>query len=218
VSDERGYTLVEMLVVMTILGVVIAGLTSIFVSGSRAELDLNRRFQAQQQARLALDKIRVDLHCASNAQVQAINGYNGVAISAPNCSAATIDWCLVPSTAMSGRYALYRTTSAANKCASTDTGRVRVADYLLSNTINAAITGGALPAQTVFGTTQTTPSAQLETVLVDFPVSVNPTATQDVYELKDAIVARNSTRCSSLVTAGWTGSACTTATTYAAAP
>ncbi|HET8527864.1 MAG TPA: type II secretion system protein [Gaiellaceae bacterium] len=207
-GDERGYTLIEMLVVMIILGVVVGGLTTIFVSGSRAQMDLNRRFQAQQQARLALDKIRVDLHCATNAQVQAINGYNGVAISAPNCSSSTIDWCLVPSTAMTGRYALYRTTSTTNKCASTDTGRLKVADYLLSNTINAALTG--VPAtRTVFGTMQTTPTGELETVLVDFPVSVNPTSTQDVYELKDAIVARNSARCVGT---------CTTTSTYATSP
>src|SRR5437763_266578 len=66
-GNERGYTMVEMLVVMSILSIVIAGLTTVFVSGGRAELDLNRRFQSQQQARLALDKIRVDLHCASSA-------------------------------------------------------------------------------------------------------------------------------------------------------
>ena len=55
-TNEGGYTLVEMLVVMAILGVVISGLTTIFVSGSHAELDLNRRFQAQQQARLLQER------------------------------------------------------------------------------------------------------------------------------------------------------------------
>jgi prepilin-type N-terminal cleavage/methylation domain-containing protein len=181
-SNERGYTLVEMLVVMAILGIVISGLTTVFVSGSRAELDMNRRFQAQQQARLALDKIRTDLHCATAAQVQTINTYNGVAISAPNCGTATIDWCLVPSAAMSGRYALYRTTSTSNKCASADTGRLKVADYLTTNT-------------NVFTTLTNVSNGSLEAVSVDFPISVNPTATRDVYELKDMIAARNSTRC-----------------------
>jgi prepilin-type N-terminal cleavage/methylation domain-containing protein len=181
-GNERGYTLVEMLIVMAILGIVISGLTTIFVSGSRAELDMNRRFQAQQQARLALDRIRADLHCASAAQVQTINTYNGVAISAPNCSTATIDWCLVPSTKLTGRYALYRTTSTTNKCASTDTGRLLVADYLTRNT-------------GVFTTLTNVSNGSLEVVLVDFPISANPTATSDVYELKDMIVARNSTRC-----------------------
>ena len=207
-SDERGYTLVEMLVVMVILSVVVGGLTTVFVSGSRAEMGLNRRFQAQQQARLALDKIRVDLHCATSAQVQTINGYNGLAIAAPNCYSATVDWCLVPSTAMSGRYALYRTTSATNKCAAADTSRLKVADYLLANTIDAALTG-VPTTRTVFGMSQTTTAGQLETVLVDFPVSVNPTSTRDVYELKDAIVARNSVRCVGT---------CTTTTTYATTP
>jgi prepilin-type N-terminal cleavage/methylation domain-containing protein len=125
-TDERGYSLVEMLVVMAILGVVISGLTTVFVSGSRAELDMNRRFQAQQQARLALDRFRADLHCASAAQVQTINSYTGsIAISAPNCTTATIDWCLVPSPHMTGRYALYRTVSTTNKCASADTAPAR---------------------------------------------------------------------------------------------
>jgi prepilin-type N-terminal cleavage/methylation domain-containing protein len=197
-SDERGYTLVEMLVVMAILGVVISGLTTIFVSGSRAELDMNRRFQAQQQARLALDKVRGDLHCASAAQVQTINTYNGVAISAPNCSTATIDWCLVPSVKMSGRYALYRTTSATNKCASADTSRLLVADYLTRNT-------------SVFSTLTNVSNGSLEVVLVDFPISVNPASTRDVYELKDMIVARNSTRCSTV-------GGCASSTAYAVTP
>ena len=44
-------------------------------------------------------------------------------------------------------------------------------------------------------TTATIPYQGLETVGVDFPVSVSPTATKNVYELKDSIVAANSTRC-----------------------
>lgn len=181
-SDERGYTLVEMLVVMTILGIVIAGLTTIFVSGSRAELDLNRRFQAQQQARLALDKIRVDVHCGSAAQAQTINTYPGLKIAAANCSPTTISWCVVPSTTMSGRFALYRTTGTTSTCQSADTKRVKVADYLTTST-------------GVFSTPNVAQDA-LQFVLVDVPVSVNPTVTRDVYELKDTLVARNSTRCS----------------------
>jgi hypothetical protein len=35
----------------------------------------------------------------------------------------------------------------------------------------------------------------LDYVQVDIPVSVNPTATADKYELKDTLVDRNSTRC-----------------------
>ena len=62
---ERGYTLVEMLIVMVIMGIVTTSLTVLFVQGSNAELDMNNRFQAQLTARLALDKMRREVHCAS---------------------------------------------------------------------------------------------------------------------------------------------------------
>ena len=38
-------------------------LVSLFTSGAKAELDMNRRFEAQQNARLALDRMRRELHC-----------------------------------------------------------------------------------------------------------------------------------------------------------
>jgi prepilin-type N-terminal cleavage/methylation domain-containing protein len=179
-GDERGYTLVEMLVVMSILGTVIAGLTTVFVSGSRAELDLNRRFQAQQQARLAVDKIKLDLHCASAAEVDATYGY--LKIAEDNCSATHVTYCAVTSPNMSSRYALYRTTNiTTSRCSSTDTSRKMVADYLTKNTGLWSFSA---------------PDGLLEMISIDFPVSVNPTATRDVYELKDTLVARNSVRCS----------------------
>lgn len=199
-TDERGYSLVEMVVVMAILGVVISGLTTVFVSGSHAELDMNRRFQAQQQARLALDKIRIDIHCAAAAQAQTVNTYPALKISEPNCSslnggASTITWCVETSPSMSSRYALYRSTGSTSICQSADTSRSLVADYLTRNT-------------NVF-TTSTVPQDTLELVQVDFPVSVNPTVTRDVYELKDTVVARNSTRCST------SGGCSTSASPYA---
>ena len=49
--DEGGYSLVEMLTVLSIMSVVLTGLVALFVQGSNAQLDTNRRFQAQQDAR-----------------------------------------------------------------------------------------------------------------------------------------------------------------------
>ena len=181
---ERGYTLVEMLVVMSILGVVMAGLTTVFVSGSHAELDLNRRFQAQQQARLALGRITTDLHCASAAEVDATYGY--LKIAEDNCSSAHVTYCAEASPQMSSRYALYRTTNVTtSRCTASDTSAVKIADYLTRNT-------GLW--------TFSAPNGLLEMISVDFPISVNPNATQDVYELKDTLVARNSVRCSTTCT------------------
>lgn len=196
--DERGYSLVEMVVVMAIMGVVMAGLTTIFVGGSRAETDLNRRFVAQQQSRLAQAKIETDLQCAQAAQVQTISTYPGLAIYEPNCAdpntgSTTIDYCIIPSTVMTGRYALWRSPATSNRCSATDTNMTKVADYLTSNattTSYSSTTGTA-----VFGEQANLAANSLEFIMVDFPVSDNPTATKDVYELKDAIAVRNSTRC-----------------------
>jgi len=184
VRDERGYSLIELLVVMAILGIVLGALTTVFVSGSNAEVDLNRQFQAQQAARLALDKIRVDIHCASAAQAQTIGTYPGVKLAFPSggCYPSTLSWCVVPSSTMTGRFAIYRSSATTNICTSSDATRVLVADDLTRNT-------------NIF-TTPTIPNLGLETVSVDFPVSVNAIPTRDLYELKDSIVARNySPRC-----------------------
>lgn len=190
-GEERGYSLIELVVVMLILGIVISGLTTVFVSGSNAELDMNRRFQAQEQARLALDKIRGDIHCgtsatsgSSAAQAATINTYQALRINTTSCNAGTttyVYWCVVPVTTTPVRYALYRTQSTAaptsSTCTASDTSRQLVADYLINN---AAFTTGTIPYQA------------LQTVDVDFEVDVNPTTTtKDVYELKDSIVARD---------------------------
>jgi type II secretory pathway pseudopilin PulG len=61
--------MIELLVVMAILGVVISGITAAFVSGSKSEVDLNRRFVGQQNSRLALSQLRKDIHTACDATV-----------------------------------------------------------------------------------------------------------------------------------------------------
>jgi hypothetical protein len=173
---------------MVILVIVIGSLTTVFISGSSAEASLNRRFQAQQSARMGLDRIRTDIHCATKAQAQTINTYPGVKLLVANCYAATptISWCAVQVTASPPRYALYRsTTTDATTCTSSDAARLLVADYL---TTSSAFTTGTIQQFT------------LQRVGVDFKVSVSATSsTTDVYELTDSIVARNAPRC---ITAG----------------
>ena len=184
-GGEQGYSLIELLVTMVILVTVLGSLTTVFISGSSAEASLNRRFQAQQNARMALDRIRTDIHCATAAQAQTINTYPGLKLAVANCSAATptISWCAV--LVSTGRYALYRSpTTGGTTCTSSDAARVLVADYL---TTSAAFTTGTIQQYT------------LQRVAVDFKVSVNTTPALDDYELTDSIVARNATRC---VTAG----------------
>jgi len=182
-GEEEGYTLVELIVVMAILGTVVAGLTAVFVGGSAAEIDLNLRFQAQQQARLGLNQIRSDVHCASAAQAQTIGTYPGLKLSVSQCYASTptISWCVVPVTTTPARYAVYRSTATTNICTTSDTTRTFITDYLTTGT--GVFTTGSIA------------QFALQTVAVDFKISVNPNTSKDIYELTDSVVARNGPRC-----------------------
>jgi prepilin-type N-terminal cleavage/methylation domain-containing protein len=200
--DEDGYSLIELIVVMAILGVVMTGLTAVFVGGSNAEVQLNHRFQAQQEARAALDRIRGDIHCASRAQAATINTYAALRLDVTSCNASTTYdyWCVLSSSTAPQRYQVYRTSSTvaptSATCTSTDASRVLVASNLVSSSAF---------------TTNATPQNGLQTVAVDFKVSGNQVSnTKEVYELTDAIVIRNAARCSS-ASSNWVGgtSSCT---------
>lgn len=184
-SSEKGYSLIELLVTMVILVIILGGLTTIFVSGTGAEATLNRRFQAQQNARLGLDRLRADIHCASKAQAQTINTYPGIKLDDSNCYSATtiVSWCVVMYSAVPIRYQLFRsTTDDSTTCTASDANRVMVADYLTSSSVF---------------TTSTITQYTLQRVGVDIKVSANAkTSTADAYELTDSIAARNYTpRC-----------------------
>jgi prepilin-type N-terminal cleavage/methylation domain-containing protein len=63
-ARQGGYTLIELLLVCAILGTVLTSLTVLFVSASSSQIDMNRRFRAQQDARVAVDQMRREIHCA----------------------------------------------------------------------------------------------------------------------------------------------------------
>lgn len=169
--SDRGYSLIEMITVMVIMGVVMSSLTTIFVSASNSELSMNNRFQAQLNARLALDKFRREVHCASSIT---LNSTSSVSVVLPSgCkSSGTITWCAQGS---GTRWGLYRVVGA------TCTGGVKWIDYLISSSLFAYTAPAA-------------GSRLLPKVNVDFPVNVIPTKSTETYELKDDVVLRNGTR------------------------
>jgi len=184
-KSEHGYSLVELLVTMVILSVVLSGLTTVFISGSSATVSLDLRAQGQQNARLALDRLRVDIHCASAAQAQTINTYPGIKLNESNCtSTSPVSYCVVQFSTSPVRYRLFRATgTGSTDCTSSDTSRVLIADYLTSSSVF---------------TTAAIPQYSLQTVGIDLKIDANPRSTTLYsYELTDAIVARNSTRCTS---------------------
>ena len=181
-AQEAGYSLVEMLTVMTILTVVMTGLTALFVQGSNAELDMNARFQAQEDARVALDRMRRDLHCGSAATS---SSSTSITIADPCATGSQLSWCVLTS---GGRLKLFRQTGT-TACTTSST---EYADYLLAT--NA---GGSQPT---FFAYQPQSTSTLATVYVCIPVNAKQNRTNDAYALQDAIALQNSTRTGSAST------------------
>lgn len=174
-AREGGYSLVEMLTVMAVLAVVMGAISTLLVQGSKAEIDMNNRFQAQSNARLALDRLRREVHCASD--ITPAGASASITLTMPShCPTAggspTITWCTRP--AGTDRWELWRYAGAA--CSGTG---VSVADYLTSQTpFNFAVQS----------------ASSLATLGVSFPVDVEPGEGALPYTLSDDIVLRNSTR------------------------
>jgi prepilin-type N-terminal cleavage/methylation domain-containing protein len=168
VRRTAGYSLVELVVVMVILGTILTALTTAFVQGSNAELDTNRRVQAQLQATAAFDRLRRDVHCASSASL------NGTTLLLSGCGSGDVSWCTDTSGTGTG-YSLYRL--AGDACSST-TGKL-YADYLTSGSLFTPVASS---------------STSLAKVHVDVIVNVAPAKAVDSFELVDDMVLRNSLR------------------------
>jgi prepilin-type N-terminal cleavage/methylation domain-containing protein len=87
-AREDGFTLAELLVVLAILGIVLAALTALFDGALTAATDQTDRTQAQLDGRLALDKLRREIHCASGVTASTLP--MSVTVSIPGyCSSPT---------------------------------------------------------------------------------------------------------------------------------
>jgi prepilin-type N-terminal cleavage/methylation domain-containing protein len=175
VKSEGGYTLSEMIVVLAILGFVLSSLLAVFVSGTRAETDMNKRFQAEQQTRIALSRLRREIHCAYAASTTgsvltlSFGAYCSNPAAAGNYQATYCAVSLGPQ-----RYGMFRQAGAT--CGSA--GGTKVADYLTSSSL--------------FG--YSAPSGAIPQVLISLPVDVDPSNPAGAYQLQDAITMLNSPR------------------------
>jgi type II secretory pathway pseudopilin PulG len=169
VACERGYSLVELLQVTVILAVVIGALMTVFVRAMNSELDMNQRFQAQQEARLAVDKMRREIHCAS--AITPAGNSNAITVTLPGQCPTAVGLALTTvvydmQLVSAGRWQLRR-------------AGVKVADYVT--------------AQNVF--TYTAPATgKLGNLRVELPVNVRPNQTGQTWRLVADIVLRNTTR------------------------
>lgn len=67
--SEDGYSLVELLVSMAILGLVMAGIVNIFVSSTKATQQSTERVAGQGRVRVAVTRLEYEARCASGATV-----------------------------------------------------------------------------------------------------------------------------------------------------
>jgi prepilin-type N-terminal cleavage/methylation domain-containing protein len=197
IAREDGYSLVELLTVLVILGVVVGGIVTLFTAGLNADADQNRRYQSQQDGRVALDKMRREIHASCtvsnpttyNTAESAVTLY----FASDSCASGThsVTWC----TSGSGtRYALYRIV--ATSCTG---ATIKYADYLTSRNIftylppssHVTTLGGGTGSGAI--TTQDG-SSTLPRLHVDMTLNRKPTKSTDAYRLVDDIAFRNGPR------------------------
>jgi Tfp pilus assembly protein PilW len=181
-AREDGMTIPELLTAMSILAFVVTGILVLFVGGLNATTGMNARFQAQQDARLALSSLRYEVGFACSA-VAAAN-QKSVQLQLPDattqaCSGSTnyVAWC-ADSANLAQPFGLYRQTGSATPVPCSASTGVKKAGSLNTNLVflNAACTGTA-------GT-----RPQLSVTL---PVNANLGTATRPYTLADTITVRN---------------------------
>ncbi len=179
-SSEAGFSLVELVSSMAIMVTVMGGITSLMVSGTKAEANLNKRFQAQSQARVAIDRMRRDVHCARGATA-ASSPAASVTLDVTGCSFAgasnNLTWCTVAAGTV---YEIWRYQSST--CSGTGQ---RMAQWV---TNQQPFTFYAASGSVLGGT------GSRATMGVTMTVNLTPTKTERAYMLQTTIVLRNTTR------------------------
>jgi prepilin-type N-terminal cleavage/methylation domain-containing protein len=169
VTHQRGYSLLELLTVMAILSVIIGALVTLFMRATNAEVDMNRRFQAQQSARLAVDQMRREIHCASQISPTGPSASITVTLPAqcPTAGGAQTNVTYDVVTVASQRYQLRRNA-------------VKLADYVT--------------AQNAFDYTAPVAGSSLGKLRVTLPINTEPSNGLKEWRLVADIVLRNTTR------------------------
>jgi prepilin-type N-terminal cleavage/methylation domain-containing protein len=199
-EPEAGYTVIELLIVMAILTVVLGAIVALFTSGINADADQNRRFQAQQDVRLAMDKLRRELHggCTVSDPSTYNTAMSSVTIYFPvagTCASGTntVTWC---TTGSGTNYTLYRivATSCAGATQSfaqnLTNGNIFV--YLPPNSHLVSSTSLGQGTSAAYIVTADG-SSTLPRIHVDLTSNQNA-AKHDAYRLVDDIAMRNGPR------------------------
>jgi len=178
---------------MVVLLVVLTPLSNSFVSALGAQVDQTRRFDAQENARQALERMRKDIHCAHGVTDPFANDYDGQTIvmtetnvtGTAECpglvqtNASAVQWCTIPVEGATDRYRLYRENDPNLTCSGS--ASTFMVDYLTQANLWAS---------------PTCVTAQYPTVSVTMPVNVDPVRhSPSTYTLSDQVALRNGDIC-----------------------
>jgi type II secretory pathway pseudopilin PulG len=171
---EGGYTLIELLLVCVILSTVLGSISVLFIQASQAEIDMNRRFRAQQDARVAVDKMRREIHCANEITPAGVSAAITVRLpsqcptgATPGSSGGAVTDVTYDVVGSGQRFQLRRNS-------------VVLADYV--------------SAQSAFNYTAPLAGTSLGKLRVTLPVNVEPTNGLKEWRLVSDIVLRNTSR------------------------
>ena len=220
---EDGYALIELITVMIILGTILTALVGSFVTGLNQEVDQTRREQAYANARIALQRMRIDIHCSGGLTSVDQNPYGGFTLTMteagdgqpgncpgvvpPGDTSVGVQWCTVAYTGSTTRFVLYRFLGLdATDCGGVSTSSTFQVDYLAvppggwpqntqTTTPPTSWVGNIWPTGTSC-TDGTAPVGALPTVALDLNAAIDPVNhPKENYELRDAVALRNANRC-----------------------
>jgi Tfp pilus assembly protein PilW len=171
---EEGYTLIELLTVAVILTTVVGSLSALFVQASTAEVDMNRRFRAQQDARVAVDKMRREIHCSNAITPAGVSALITVSMpsqcpsgASPGVAGGAVTNVIYDVVGSGQRFQLRRNS-------------VVLADYVSE--------------QNAFDYSAPLPGTSLGKLRVTLPINVEPANGLKEWRLVSDIVLRNTTR------------------------
>lgn len=166
--SQGGFSLIELLLALVILGTVTSAVTVLFLQASTAQVDMNRRYEAQQDARVAVDRMRREIHCSSAITPAGVS--SAITVSLPGqCPSAggtptTVTYDVVGS---GQRFQLRRDS-------------VVLADFVSE--------------QNAFDYTEPVPGTSLGRLRVTLPINIEPTNSVKEWRLVSDIVLRNTSR------------------------
>jgi type II secretory pathway pseudopilin PulG len=218
-SEECGYTLIELLTVLTLTLLVLGTIVISFTIGIHQEVSQSRREGAYATARVALERMRLDIHCASGGEdsieQNAYGGFTLTLTESPDgtgsgwCPAvipagsgsAGVQWCTIPSPGTPGQFRLYRFLGLDPTDCDGGSGSTFEADYIGRPpggwpTNNLVATAPTSWDGNIFPSPPTCVTGWLPSVAIDLNVALDVVNhPNERYELRDVISLRNANRC-----------------------